>query len=78
MVTAKPAGLGSAEGRQTFTGSQIQIIQTPYSTTKQSQTVEARQYSGIDALGKIDPRVSNKLKVRLEQNGAMSGKIVPR
>lgn len=73
MATRVPYGLGSAEGSQRFGANQRQIIETPFSITRQSQRMNVRQLSSIDAQADMDPLVRSRLNVRLDQRAFDSG-----
>ena len=48
-------------------GSQAQMMTTPYSSAKQSQSLKVGQYAGINGVMGSDPLVNNTVNVKLDQ-----------
>lgn len=66
-LAVRPFGVGSATGTQVFMGSQAQMMATPYSSARQSQSLKVDQYAGVDGATATDPLVNNTVNVKLDQ-----------
>lgn len=69
----QPSGGGNVNGTQTYSGVQEQNSTSPFGTSSQSQSVDAKQSASITTPTNVDPIVKNTMNINLHQSQATQG-----